>query len=56
MKDSTLIALLSARRLVQKQADFYQEDTSKKMMKVPQHALEQLMEATRQILLEELET
>jgi hypothetical protein len=55
LKDKTLIDLLAARRLAERQAEPFQTDTSKKLITIPQQTWEKLLEATRQVLLEEIE-
>lgn len=56
MKDQTLIDLLAARRLAERQAEAHQSETSRKSMIVPAHAWEKLMNATQQVLIEEIES
>ena len=56
MKDQTLIDLLAARRLAERQAEPHQTDTSKKLVILPTHAWDKLMAATQQVLLEEIES
>jgi hypothetical protein len=55
MKDQTLINLLTARRVAERQAEPYQTDTSKKLIAIPQTTWEKLLEATRAVLSEEIE-
>lgn len=55
MKDKTLIDLLAARRTAERQAEPYQTDTSKKLIAIPTQTWERLLEATKAVLLEELE-
>ena len=55
MKDATLINLLAARRVAERQAEPYQTDTSRKLIAMPQQTWENLLEATRAVLLEEIE-
>jgi len=55
MKDQTLIDLLSARRLAERQAEPFQSETSKKSVIVPSHAWEKLMNATQQAIIEEVD-
>jgi hypothetical protein len=55
MKDQTLINLLSARRMAERQAEPHQTETSKKLVAIPQQTWERLLEATKAVLLEELE-
>jgi len=50
-----LIALMEARRLAKDQTELWQDETSKKLVKMPVHVYQKLMEATRQVLLEELD-
>jgi hypothetical protein len=55
LKDQTLINLLAARRLAERQAEPYQTDTSKKLVSIPTQTWEKLLEATKAVLLEELD-
>jgi hypothetical protein len=55
MKDQTLIALLSARRMAERQAEPHQSETSKKSVIVPSHVWEKLMDATQQAIVEEVD-
>jgi hypothetical protein len=55
MKDTNLVALLTAKRQVDKRAEFVQLEDSNKVVTVPQHAFEALMEAIQNVLLEEVE-
>lgn len=56
MHDQTLVNLLTAKRLAERQMEIYQEDNSKKWVKLPQHTYEKLIEAAQAILLEEIQT
>jgi hypothetical protein len=55
MKDTNLVALLTAKRQVEKRAEYTQLEDSNKIVAVPQHAFEALMSAIQQVLLEEVE-
>ena len=55
LKDKTLIDLLAARRMAEHQAEPFQTETSKKLVTIPTNTWEKLMEATKAVLLEELE-
>jgi hypothetical protein len=55
MKDANLTALLTAKRLVERRAEYTQLEDSAKIVAVPQHAFEALMEAVHNVLLEEVE-
>jgi hypothetical protein len=55
MKDANLVALLTAKRQVDKRAEFVQLEDSNKVVTVPQHAFEALMAAVQAVLIEEVE-
>lgn len=56
MKDQTLINLLAARRIAERQAEPFQQNDSKKLISIPQSTWDKLLEATRAVLLEEIES
>jgi hypothetical protein len=55
MHDQTLINLLQAKRLAERLAEPHQNENSNKLVIVPVHAWEKLMEATQAVLLEEIQ-
>jgi hypothetical protein len=56
LKDATLVKLLTARRIAERNVEPHQTETSKKLVIVPQHVWDALMEATQQVLIEEIES
>lgn len=54
MKDDNYIKLMQARREVKRLAEAEQTHTSRKLVRIPMGVYDELMEAVRQILLEEL--
>lgn len=55
MNDQTLVRLLQARRTAERLAAPYQAETSAKHIIIPMHAWDALMEATQNVLLEEIQ-
>lgn len=55
MKEQTLVALLTSKRLAERLARPYQEENSAKHILIPQHAWDKFMEATQVALLEEID-